>query len=423
MKIDKEYLNKLINNIYRYNNKFNGNELRYVLEYLDYENPDNDANSWTARLEEAFAQKFGVKYAISHNSGTSTLHSCLHAAGVGAGDEVIGPIQTGIWFAFVCLHQNAVPVYVDSDPETFNMDPDKVEEKITERTKAIIPTHMHGTPMEMDKIMNLADKYNLIVIEDCAQSFLATIDGKLAGTIGQMASFSFETKKHMTTDQGGMVITDDENLAVKIRKHAGLGYQTLTAKQGMTSLMPSQFQNPDFKRHDSLAYNYRMPEICAAIGLAQLENLDEKVARRIKIASMYNQVLNEIDWIIPQKVPENTTSTYWTYALRYMGQEKVGVSWKEFYQKYNNNGGDGFFGGLSNQHQETVMVKKPFYGKYTPSDYPPFDGRFDYEINQWPVAESLQPAIMQLKTGYRDIKEAENAVYALKKTIKEILND
>jgi len=423
VKIDKEYLNKLINNIYRYNNKFNGNELRYVLEYLDYENPDNDANSWTARLEEAFAQKFGVKYAISHNSGTSTLHSCLHAAGVGAGDEVIGPIQTGIWFAFVCLHQNAVPVYVDSDPETFNMDPDKVEEKITERTKAIIPTHMHGTPMEMDKIMNLADKYNLIVIEDCAQSFLATIDGKLAGTIGQMASFSFETKKHMTTDQGGMVITDDENLAVKIRKHAGLGYQTLTAKQGMTSLMPSQFQNPDFKRHDSLAYNYRMPEICAAIGLAQLENLDEKVARRIKIASMYNQVLNEIDWIIPQKVPENTTSTYWTYALRYMGQEKVGVSWKEFYQKYNNNGGDGFFGGLSNQHQETVMVKKPFYGKYTPSDYPPFDGRFDYEINQWPVAESLQPAIMQLKTGYRDIKEAENAVYALKKTIKEILND
>ena len=255
MRIDKKYLNKLINNVYKYNNKFNGNELKYVLEYLDYENPENDANSWTARLEEAFAQKFGVKYAISHNSGTSTLHSCLHAAGVGAGDEVIGPIQTGIWFAFVCLHQNAVPVYVDSDPDTFNMDPDKIEENITERTKAIIPTHMHGTPMEMDKIMNLADKYDLIVIEDCAQSFLATIDGKLAGTIGQMASFSFETKKHMTTDQGGMVITDDENLAVKIRKHAGLGYQNLTAKQGMTSLMPSQFQNPDFKRHDSLAYN------------------------------------------------------------------------------------------------------------------------------------------------------------------------
>jgi len=325
VRIDKKYLNKLINNVYKYNNKFNGNELKYVLEYLDYENPENDANSWTARLEEAFAQKFGVKYAISHNSGTSTLHSCLHAAGVGAGDEVIGPIQTGIWFAFVCLHQNAVPVYVDSDPDTFNMDPDKIEENITERTKAIIPTHMHGTPMEMDKIMNLADKYDLIVIEDCAQSFLATIDGKLAGTIGQMASFSFETKKHMTTDQGGMVITDDENLAVKIRKHAGLGYQNLTAKQGMTSLMPSQFQNPDFKRHDSLAYNYRMPEICAAIGLAQLENLDEKVARRVKIAAMYDEVLKGIDWIVPQKVPENTKSAYWTYTIKYLGKETIKI--------------------------------------------------------------------------------------------------
>ncbi len=422
MKIDKKYLNKLINNIYGFNNKFNGNELKYVLECLDYENPQHEA-SWTARLEEAFAQKFGVKYAICHNSGTSTLHSCLHAAGVGAGDEVIGPIQTGIWFTFVCLHQNAIPVYVDTDFETFNMDPNKIEDKITERTKAIIPTHMHGTPMEMEKIMNLANKYNLIVIEDCAQSFLATVDGKLAGTIGHMASFSFETKKHMTTDQGGIVITDNEDLAIKVRKHAGLGYQTLTAKQGMTSLLPSQFQNPNFKRHDSLAYNYRMPEICAAIGLAQLEDLDKKVSKRVIIAEMYNQVLNEIDWIIPQKVPVNTTSTYWTYALRYIGQEKIGVSWKEFYQKYNNNGGDGFFGGLSNQHQETVMVKKPFYGEYTPSDYPPFDGRFDYENNQWPVAESLQPTIMQLKTGYRDIKEAENAVNALKKTIKEILND
>ncbi|MBT5758769.1 MAG: DegT/DnrJ/EryC1/StrS family aminotransferase [Candidatus Marinimicrobia bacterium] len=423
MRIDKKYLNKLINNVYKYNNKFNGNELKYVLEYLDYENPENDANSWTARLEEAFAQKFGVKYAISHNSGTSTLHSCLHAAGVGAGDEVIGPIQTGIWFAFVCLHQNAVPVYVDSDPDTFNMDPDKIEENITERTKAIIPTHMHGTPMEMDKIMNLADKYDLIVIEDCAQSFLATIDGKLAGTIGQMASFSFETKKHMTTDQGGMVITDDENLAVKIRKHAGLGYQNLTAKQGMTSLMPSQFQNPDFKRHDSLAYNYRMPEICAAIGLAQLENLDEKVARRVKIAAMYDEVLKGIDWIVPQKVPENTKSAYWTYTIKYLGKEKMGVSWEDFYRKFNKNGGDGFFGGLSNQHDETVMVEKPFYGTYTPSDYPLFEGRFDYGSEQWPVAEDLQPIIMQLKTGYRDIKKAENAVNAFKKTIEDIVND
>ena len=170
---------------------------------------------------EALAEKFGVKYDIVHNSGTSTLHSCLHALGIGAGDEIIGPVQTGIWFPFVCLHQNAIPVYVDSDPNTFLMDPLKIEEKISERTKAIIPTHMHGNPSDMDKIMAVAEKHNLVVIEDCAQSFLASYKGRVTGSIGHMSSFSFETKKHMTTDQGGVVLTNDEDLAVKIRKHAG----------------------------------------------------------------------------------------------------------------------------------------------------------------------------------------------------------
>ncbi len=414
--MDKEIL-ELAEKIGNPLGKFNHNELKYVLEYLDSENPQNDADPWTARLEEAFAEKYGVKYAIAQNSGTSTLHSCLHAAGVGAGDEVIGPIQTGIWFAFVCLQQNAVPVYVDSDPDTFNMDVNKIEEKITDRTKVIMPNHLHGTPTEMAKVMDLADKYNLLVVEDCAQSFLAKCDGKLTGTIGHMASFSFETKKHMTTGQGGMVITDDENLATEVRKHAGLGYTTLTAKQGMTSLMPHQFQNPHFKRHDTLAYNYRMPEICAVLGLAQLEVLDSKVQRRVEIAKMFEETLQGIDWIIPQKVPANSTSAYWTYAVKYLGEEKLGISWEQFYKKYNENGGDGFFGGLALQHKETVMEKKPFFGTYTPSDYPAFAKGFNYEQEQWPVAEKLQPMLMQFKTGYRDMKKAQNAVVALNKTI------
>ena len=169
----------LINKIKNPSGKFNNNELKYILEYLDSENPENDSNPWTARLEKAFSEIFGVKYAITHNSGTSTLHSCLYAAGVNAGDEVIGPVQTGIWFPFVCLHQNAIPVYVDSDPDTFLIDPNKIEEKITERTKAIIPTYMHGSPCDLDKIMRVAEKYDLCVIEDCAQSFLAKYDNRL----------------------------------------------------------------------------------------------------------------------------------------------------------------------------------------------------------------------------------------------------
>tara|TARA_Y100000590_G_scaffold346139_1_gene396280 strand:- start:41191 stop:42471 length:1281 start_codon:yes stop_codon:yes gene_type:complete len=410
----------LIKKIFNPYGKFNGNELKYILEYLDSENSANDSYPWTARLEDAFAEKYNMKYAISHNSGTSTLHSCLHAAGIGAGDEVIGPIQTGIWFAFVCIQQNAIPVFVDSDPDTFLIDPNKIEEKITEKTKAIVPTHMHGLPCEMDSIMNIAEKYNLIVIEDCAQSFLAKYKGGLAGTIGHMSSFSFETKKHMTTGQGGIVLTNDEEFAIKIRKHAGLGYRTLTAKQGMTSLMPHEFQNPNFKRHDSLAYNYRLPEICAALGLAQLENLDNKVEKRKKIARMYDECLNGVDWIIPQKVENHLTNVYWTYTVKYLGSEEKGVSWESFYKKYNDNGGDGFFGGLANQNHEIVMVEKPFYGTYLPSGIELYRNRFDYVSDAWPVAQEIQPLLMQFKTGYRDLRQAEVAVDALSKTIRDI---
>jgi len=410
----------LIKNIFNPLGKFNNNELRYILEYLDSENEENNIHPWTARLEDAFAKKYGVKYAIAHNSGTSTLHSCLHAAGVGAGDEVIGPIQTGIWFAFVCIQQNAIPVYIDSDPETFLMDPNKIEEKITNKTKAIIPTHMHGLPSEMDTIMDIANKHNLYVIEDCAQSFLATYKGKLSGTIGHMASFSFETKKHITTGQGGIVITDDEKLATLVRKHAGLGYTTLTAKQGMTSLMPHQFQNPNFKRHDTLAYNYRLPEICAAMGLAQLEVLDEKVSQRKKIARMYDSCFEKIDWIIPQKVDSGLTNSYWTYAVKYLGETKKGISWEKFYSMFNNNGGDGFYGGLANQNNETVMIEKPFYGTYLQSQSPLYKGKFDYDNQTWPIAQKIQPLMMQFKTGYRDMDKAKISINALKKTIEDI---
>jgi len=417
--IMEEY-NKLIQKIFNPKGKFNGNELKYILKYLNSEDSENDTNPWTARLENAFSKKYNVKYAIAHNSGTSTLHSCLHAAGVGAGDEVIGPIQTGIWFAYVCIQQNAIPVFIDSDPNTFLMDAEKIEEKITEKTKAIIPTHMHGLPSEMDKIMEIAKKYNLFVIEDCAQSFLAKYKNKLTGTIGDMASFSFETKKHMTTGQGGMVITNNERLATAIRKHAGLGYKTLTAKQGMTSLMPHQFQNPNFKRHDSLAYNYRLPEICAALGLAQLERLDEKVALRQKIAKMYDEVIDGLDWIIPQKVESYLTNSYWTYSVKYLGKSKKGISWEDFYKKFNENGGDGFFGGLANQNDEIVMQELPFYGGYLPSDFHLFKNKFDYSNKSWPVAEKLQPLLMQFKTGYRDLNKAKKSVNALKKTIRDL---
>jgi len=416
----KNELENLIEPIFSQDGKFNGNELKYVMQYLNSENSENEKKSWTARLESAFTKKFNVNYAISHNSGTSTLHSCLHAAGIGAGDEVLIPTYTVICLAFSVIHQNAIPVFVDSDAETFNMDPIDIEKKITAKTKAIIAVHMHGLPCDMDKILSIANKNNLVVIEDCAQSVLAEYKGKLTGSIGDMASFSFETKKHMATGQGGMVIVNDPHYAEQVRKHSGLGYKTLTSRQGMTSLLPEEFQNPNFKRHDTLGYNYRLPEICAAIGLAQFERIEKLVQRRKKIGELFQDVLSNCSWIIPQKVPEEYTHSYWSFAAKYYGEKEYGVSWEKFYKMFNDNGGDGFFGALALQHKEIAMVKKPFLGTYIPSDIDIYKNKFTYRSDICPVAETIQPNMMVFKCGYRNMEKAGKVVNALAQTIEEI---
>jgi perosamine synthetase len=149
--------------------KYNGNEARYLLEALDSENPRNKELPWAGRFEDAFSKRLGVKYAIAHNSGTSTLHGCLAAAGVNAGDEVIIPASTVVMCGWAALYRNAIPVYADSEPDTFNIDPKDVERKITSKTKAIIVVHMHGLPANVPAILAMARKRGIVVIEDSAQ--------------------------------------------------------------------------------------------------------------------------------------------------------------------------------------------------------------------------------------------------------------
>ncbi len=399
--------------------KYNGKEMEYVLQALDSEDAENKKNPWVGRFEKAFAAKFDSKYAIAHNSGTSTLHSCLAAVGVGAGDEVISPAQTVIMNTFAILHQNAIPIYADIDQYTFNIDPQDVEKKITAKTKAIIAVHMHGLPADMDAIMKLAEKHNLFVIEDSAQCVLARYKGRLAGTIGHLASFSFEAKKHVSIGEGGMVITNDDNLAVKVRKTGGLGYKTLQAGDALRQVLPTEFQNPDYKRHDTLGWNYRMNEINAAVGLAQLERVEFLVSRRQKIAEYFLEALNGCDWVIPQRTPEGLENSYWTFTVRYEGEESYGVKWKDFYDLYKKNGGDGFYGGLSVAYMEPVMQKKDFCRRYLP-ECDCYRDAFNYHRGICPVAERVQPKMMQFKTNYRNLDVAKLKADALRKTIKKI---
>lgn len=400
--------------------KYIGNELKYVKQVLESDMKSATSGSWNKRLEKKFCETFGVKYAIAHNSGTSALHSCLSAIGVGPGNEVISPALTVMMNTFATLYHNAVPVFADVNPDTFNIDPGDIESKITSRTKAIMSVSLYGLPPDMDKIMKIAKKYNLFVIEDNAECYLGYYKGWIAGSIGQISIFSMENSKHISVGEGGMVVTNDRILAERVRKCGGIGFKNLQAEEGRIRLNEDIFQDPDYKRHDYLGWNYRLPELNAAVGLAQMERLDEIVKRRQEIARYYGEVIKGCSWLIPQKVPKGYIHSYWTYTVRYEGLEALNVSWRAFRKTYKEMGGDGIYAAWSVPYLEPVMVNRTFYSKGCPVECPRYKGvKIKYEKGLCPVAESIQPKLMQFKTNYRDLELAKRKVEALRKTIEK----
>ena len=242
--------------------KYNGKEAEYVLEALDSNSSDNRKGKWVQTFESEFCKTFGVKYAIACNSGTSGLHAALIAAGVQSGDEVISPALTVIMDAFATIFVGAIPVFADVNPKTQNIDPEDVKRKITSKTKAIIVVSLQGLSTDIDPIMEIAKKNNIIVIEDSAQTLFGKNKGRIAGTIGHIGVFSFESKKHITTGgEGGMIVSNDEIMAEKARKFAGIGYKHLTAIAGRTSLAIDAVQDPNYERFGALGLNYRMTEM------------------------------------------------------------------------------------------------------------------------------------------------------------------
>lgn len=394
-------------------NKYLGNELKYLEKVLASESWSATGGNWNNTLEKEFAAKFGVKYAVAMNSGTSTLHAALEAAGVGPGDEVISPALTVIMDTTATIHANAVPVYADIDSRTFNIDVKDVAGKITEKTKAIIPVALYGLPADLDPLMALAQKHNLAVIEDNAQCMLSRCKGRLAGTIGHMASYSFENTKHISCGEGGMIITDNERYAEMVRKIGGHGFKNLKAEEGRVRLNQDIFQNPNYMRHDVLGWNYRLPEFNAAIALAQLERIESLVDLRIKSADIFIEVMKTCDYLTPQYTPDGYTNSYYTLGVVYEGDKSRGVSWEEFRKAYIDHGGDGIYGAWSVPYLEPMMAERQF-AKRCPRIYE----NITYEKGLCPVAESIQPRIMQFKTNYRAVELAEIKAESLRKTIK-----
>ena len=305
--------------------KYLGNELKYIKKVLNSEDWSATGGSWNRELEKAFAKKFRMQYAVALNSGTSTLHAALKAAGVCPGDEVITPALTVIMDTTAIIHTNAIPVYADINPRTFTIDPKDIERKISKRTKAIIPVSLYGLPPDMDSIMHIAKKYDLVVIEDDAQCFLSKYHNRLMGTIGHMASFSFENTKHISCGEGGIIITNNEEYAEKVRKIGGHGFKNLKADEGRIRLNKDIFQDPNYKRHDEIGWNYRLSEFNAAIAFAQLERIDELVQMRKKSADLFLDVMSNCDYLIPQYVPLGYTNSYYTLGVIYEGDKSIGL--------------------------------------------------------------------------------------------------
>jgi perosamine synthetase len=248
-------------------------------------------------FENEFAQYCGCQYGVAVTSGTTALQLAVMAAGIKQGDEVIVSTSTNIATALGVIHNNAVPVPVDSEEDTWNIDIERVEEKITARTRAIIPVHLFGHPVDMDRLMGLAKRHNLVVIEDCAESHGATCRGKMTGSFGDMGCFSFYANKIITTGEGGMVVTNSKELADRLRLLRNLA-----------------FTQPRF-RHEVAGHNFRMTGYQAAMGLAQLHRIDHILSEKRRVAHTYNAYLKDIPGV---KIPVErdwAKNVYWMYSV------------------------------------------------------------------------------------------------------------
>ena len=379
-------------------NKYSDAARTKAMEALFSEVNDEDGLDWPSSFEERFLTVSKQKYAVAVNSGTSGLHVALMALGVGPGDEVISPALTVIMDTFATLYVGATPVFADVLQDTWNIDPASVEALITPRTKAIISVSWFGLPADLVGLRRIADKYGIALIDDSAETILVGDYQPNKASAPDIRVFSFESKKHLSTGgEGGMVTTDSADLAKRIRQAGGLGYRHLSAMTGRTSLAARTFQSPEYKRFDAIGFNYRMTPVTAAIGIGQLEDLPEKLQARLDCATAFSTAITGCTWLIPQSTPEGLVHSYYSFGILYDGEAQKGVTWQEFYDRYAEKGGDGYYANCSNPYLEPVFKGKHF-------------GVQKCEFGLAPVAELLQKNIMAFKTNYLDMERlAENA--------------
>ncbi len=276
----------------------NGNEKKYLCECIDTGWISSEG-PFVKEFEAKMSAAVNRKYGIAVSNGTAALEVAVQALNIGEGDEVIMPAFTIISCAMAVTKVGAVPVLIDSDADTWNMNVDEIESKITSKTKAIMMVHLYGLPVEVDKVLGLAKKYNLKVIEDAAEMHGQTYNEKPCGSFGDISTFSFYPNKHITTGEGGMIVTDDEELAERCCMLRNLCFRK------------------DIRYvHDEISDNYRFTNLQAAVGLAQLERLEEFVEKKRRIGRFYTEALSDIKGInLPVAATGYADNIYWVYGI------------------------------------------------------------------------------------------------------------
>jgi perosamine synthetase len=276
----------------------NGKEKEYLIECIDTGWISSEG-PFIKKFEEQFAAKMGRKYGVAVSNGSVALDASIIALNLQPGDEVIMPTFTIICCASAITRVGAIPVLIDCEPDTWNMDVSKIESRITPKTKAIMVVHIYGLPVDMDPVLELAKKYNLKIIEDAAEEHGQHYKGRPIGSFGDISCFSFYPNKHITTGEGGMIATDNLELAERCR-----------------SLRNLCFKPEKRFYHEELGYNYRMTNVQAAIGLAQLERMDEFIVQKRKMGNFYYNLLKDVPGIqIPLQSKEFAKNIYWVYGI------------------------------------------------------------------------------------------------------------
>lgn len=290
-----------------YKPNLTGNEKKYLDECIET-NWISSKGNYVNKFEDSFADYTEVKFASTVSNGTVALHVALLSLGIGPGDEVLVPSLTYIATVNAITYCGATPVFVDSEAESWLMDPQKIKNKITSKTKAILCVHLYGLACDMDEIMDLAATHNLYVIEDAAEAIGTTFKNKHVGTFGDIATFSFYGNKTITTGEGGMVITNDRTLHERVEHLKG---------QGLAKYREYW--------HDIIGYNYRLTNMQAAVGLAQLERVDDILSRKKRVANLYNSYLStefQNETISKQKFGDKYFHSYWMYCILISDDEK-----------------------------------------------------------------------------------------------------